>query len=82
MDYASAVAFEVRQPSDGSEPVIRFNFKNGTADVATYDFLNRTGDVPLSVFIDAVAVSLVRRSVWLALTDGSRTLHGRASLLR
>ncbi|KAG8214787.1 histidine phosphatase superfamily [Butyriboletus roseoflavus] len=55
VDYASAVAFEVRQPSSGGEPVIRFNFKNGTADFTTYDFLNQTGDVPLSVFIDAVA---------------------------
>ncbi|KAF8552757.1 phosphoglycerate mutase-like protein [Imleria badia] len=55
VDYASAVALEVRQPSAGGEPVIRFNFKNGTDDFATYDFLNQTGDVPLSVFIDAVA---------------------------
>lgn len=40
--------------------MIRFNFKNGTDDAfATYAFLNQTGDdVPLSVFIDAVAVSI------------------------
>lgn len=62
VDYASAVAFEVRQPSSGGEPVIRFNFKNGTTDFATYNFLNQTGDVPLSVFIDAVAVSAFHRS--------------------
>ena len=57
VDYASAAAFEVRQPSAGGEPVIRLNFKNGTGDFATYNFLSQTGDVPLSVFIDTVAVS-------------------------
>jgi hypothetical protein len=39
--------------------VIRLNFKNGTDDFATYNFLSQTGDVPLSVFIDTVAVSNV-----------------------
>jgi prostatic aicd phosphatase len=58
VDYASVVALEVRQPGGGGEPVIRFNFKNGTdSDFTTYDFLNQTGDAPLSAFIDAVAVS-------------------------
>jgi prostatic aicd phosphatase len=58
VDYASAVAFEVRQPTSGGEPVIRFNFKNGTdSEFTTYNFLSQTGDVPLSAFIDAVAVS-------------------------
>ncbi|KAG2144189.1 histidine phosphatase superfamily [Suillus bovinus] len=57
VNYASAVALELRQPSGGGEPVIRFNFKNGTSDATfvTYDFLNITGDVPLSAFIDAMA---------------------------
>jgi len=57
VDYASVLAFEVRQPSAGGEPVIRLNFKNGTSDFATYNFLGQTGDVPLSKFIDAMAVS-------------------------
>jgi prostatic aicd phosphatase len=58
VNYAAAVALELRQPSEGGEPVIRFNFKNGSdADFVTYNFLNRTGDVPLSAFIDAMAVS-------------------------
>lgn len=58
VDYAAAVALELRQPSGGGEPVIRFNFKNGSdATFVTYNFLNRTGDVPLSAFIDAMAVS-------------------------
>lgn len=57
VNYAAAVALELRQPSGGGEPVIRFNFKNGTSDAAfvTYNFLNLTGDVPLSAFIDAMA---------------------------
>lgn len=58
VNYAAAVALELRQPAAGGEPVIRFNFKNGSdATFMTYDFLNRTGDVPLSAFIDAMAVS-------------------------
>ena len=36
--------------------MIRLNFKNGTDDFATYGF-SSTGDMPLSVFIDTVAVS-------------------------
>ncbi|KAJ6620736.1 histidine phosphatase superfamily [Mycena sp. CBHHK59/15] len=51
VNYAAAVALEVRQPSAGGELVLRFNFKNGTgADFVTYNFLNGSGDVPLSTF--------------------------------
>jgi len=50
--YAAALALEVRQPSAGGEPVIRFNFKNGTGeDFITYNFLNGSGDVPLSTLV-------------------------------
>ncbi|KAG1879232.1 histidine phosphatase superfamily [Suillus subluteus] len=57
---------ELRQPSGGGEPVIRFNFKNGTdADFVTYNFLNLTGDVPLSAFIDAMApVAVNTTATW------------------
>jgi len=53
VDYSSAAAFEVRQPSGGGEPVLRFKFKNGTSDegFTTYGFLNSTSDVPVSTFI-------------------------------
>ena len=37
--------------------MIRLNFKNGTDDFATYGFSSQTGDMPLSVFINTVAVS-------------------------
>ncbi|KAL0062233.1 hypothetical protein AAF712_010915 [Marasmius tenuissimus] len=30
--FAGSIALEVRQPADGSAPVVRFNFKNGTDD--------------------------------------------------
>lgn len=66
VNYASAVALELRQPSGGGEPVIRFNFKNGSdATFVTYNFLNRTGDVPLSAFIDAMApVAINTTAAW------------------
>ncbi|KAK7021211.1 histidine phosphatase superfamily [Favolaschia claudopus] len=58
--YASALAFEVRQPNAGGEPVIRLNFKNGTGnDFKTYDILGRTGDVPLSDLVNHVNPALI-----------------------
>jgi hypothetical protein len=61
VNYAAAVAFEVRQPSSGGEPVIRFNFKNGTddADFKTYNFMNASGDVPVSTFVNALSVRVL-----------------------
>jgi len=53
VDYAAAVALEVRQPKAGGEPVIRFMFKNGTHDTFNqYGLLGMPGDVPLSLFVD------------------------------
>jgi len=59
VNYAAAVILEVRQPSPGSPPVLRFNFKNGTDD-DTFSTFNLqfpgwsgTGDVPVSTFVDA-----------------------------
>ncbi|KAJ8088244.1 hypothetical protein PM082_022316 [Marasmius tenuissimus] len=54
VNFAGSVALEVRQPASGGEPVVRFNFKNGTDDEAykTYSFMNRTDDVPLKEFLD------------------------------
>ncbi|KAJ7593527.1 histidine phosphatase superfamily [Mycena floridula] len=52
VDYAAAVALEVRNSTSG--PVVRFTFKNGTNDdtFKTYNFLNASGDVPLSTFVN------------------------------
>jgi hypothetical protein len=59
VNYAAAVALELRQPTSGEEPVLRFNFKNGTddADFKTYKFFNSSDiDIPLSHFINTMAV--------------------------
>lgn len=57
VNYAAAVALEVRQPSAGGEPVVRFNFKNGTGEeFVTYNWLGGSGDVPLSTFVNHVNV--------------------------
>jgi len=59
VEYAAAWSLEVRQPSAGGEPVLRFNFKNGTSDdFHTYAFMGSDGDVPLSTFINALAVGV------------------------
>jgi len=55
VEYSAAAAFEVRQPSGGGEPVLRFKFKNGTNDdFHTYNFLNSTSDVPVSTFVNTL----------------------------
>lgn len=57
VNYASAIAIEVRQPNTGGSPVIRFNFKNGTDDkFTTYNIMNTTGDVPIDTFKSFMAV--------------------------
>lgn len=55
------VAYEVRQPASGGEPVIRMNFKNGTQtnDFTTYNMFGNSGDTPLSMFVSTLAVSSV-----------------------
>jgi prostatic aicd phosphatase len=57
VDYATAVALEVRSSSNG--PVIRFNLKNGTSasDFNVYNLFDAPGDVPLSTFVDRLSVS-------------------------
>jgi prostatic aicd phosphatase len=60
VNYAGAVALELWGTGDNSsEPVLRFNFKNGTddPDFKTYNFMNASGDVPLSTFVNYLAVS-------------------------
>lgn len=72
MEYAAALSLEVRQPSSGGEPVLRFNFKNGTVDddFKTYNFMGGSGDVPLSQFIDKFTVHFaVTSNEFLHLTN-------------
>ncbi|KAF8893679.1 histidine phosphatase superfamily [Gymnopilus junonius] len=55
VNYAAAVAFEVRQPNGGSDAVIRFKFKNGTNDnFNTYNFMNSTTDFPVQTILTAL----------------------------
>ncbi|KAJ7126156.1 histidine phosphatase superfamily [Mycena epipterygia] len=60
VSYAASVTLEVRQPSTGGEPVVRFNFKNGTGqEFVTYNWLGGSGDVPLSILVSHVNPALV-----------------------
>ncbi|KAJ7070028.1 histidine phosphatase superfamily [Mycena amicta] len=60
VNYAAAVAMEVRQPGDGSEPVVRFSFKNGTdASFVGYDLLGGTGDVTISALANHINPALI-----------------------
>jgi len=58
VNYAAAVAYEIRASSNG--PVIRFLFKNGTIedDFTAYNMFGADGDVPLSTFVARLSVSL------------------------
>ena len=60
VDYAAAVAFEIRQPSNGGDTFVRFQFKNGTNDdeFKTYNFFNGTSDVKLSTFVNTLSVRI------------------------
>jgi prostatic aicd phosphatase len=66
VNYAAAVALEVRQPSSGGEPILRFNFQNGTdSEFKTYNILNASGDVPVSTFVNYLApVAINTTSEW------------------
>ncbi|TFK66483.1 phosphoglycerate mutase-like protein [Pluteus cervinus] len=57
VDYAAAFVIEVRQPPAASEPILRFQFKNGTTDPIFHqiNLLGQTGDVPLSLFVNQMA---------------------------
>ncbi|KDQ50369.1 hypothetical protein JAAARDRAFT_211778 [Jaapia argillacea MUCL 33604] len=60
VEYAAALAYEVRQPINGGDLTVRMNFKNGTnADFVTYGLLGTTGDVPLSEFISTMSPAAI-----------------------
>ncbi|KAG9098810.1 hypothetical protein FRC06_005950 [Ceratobasidium sp. 370] len=52
VNYASAITFELRQPSSGSALVVRMSFKNGSDDTAftTYSMFGGQSDTPLEDF--------------------------------
>ncbi|KAI0754618.1 phosphoglycerate mutase-like protein [Daedaleopsis nitida] len=61
VNYAGSVVLEIRQPASSSEPVVRFNFKNGTDDSAFHSYpmqfpgwdASAGQDVPVSTFVRA-----------------------------
>ncbi|KAI5989030.1 histidine phosphatase superfamily [Pisolithus albus] len=61
VDYASVVAFELRQPNgDPNEATVRFNFKNGSdPQFTTYNWMNATGDIKVTSLYDALWSSAV-----------------------
>ncbi|KAJ7644342.1 histidine phosphatase superfamily [Roridomyces roridus] len=74
VNYAAAVALEVREPSGGGSAVLRLRFKNGTDDqFTTYNFLGQTGDVPLQSFIDFVNPALINSTAdWCTVCNNTQ----------
>jgi hypothetical protein len=74
VNYAAAVVLELRQPANGGEPVLRFQFKNGSdAEFVRYDFLNRQGDVPLSTFASTLGpYSINDTATWCSVCQNER----------
>ncbi|KAF8635858.1 hypothetical protein AX15_000050 [Amanita polypyramis BW_CC] len=63
VDYAAAVALEVRQ-TGSSEPVLRFNFKNGTQDdFQRIDFPGGSGEMPISRFAQNLVPAAINTTV-------------------
>lgn len=73
VNYAAAVALEVRDSPSG--PMLRFNFKNGTMDegFTTYNFLGGNGDVPLSTFVNKLAPTAVNTTAtWCSVCQNTQ----------
>ncbi|KAF7297733.1 Phosphoglycerate mutase-like protein [Mycena kentingensis (nom. inval.)] len=71
VNYAAAVAIEVRQ--SGDEPTVRLNFRNGTGDFVTYNLLGASGDVKLSELAAHVSPALINTTAqWCSACDNSQ----------
>jgi prostatic aicd phosphatase len=87
VNYAAAVALEIRQPSGSSEPVLRFQFKNGTDDAGfrTYDMqlpgMAAPGDVPLSTFLSVMEPAAVNTTLQWCQVCGQTSDRGCGALL-
>lgn len=87
VDYAAAVVLEVRQTSGSSEPLIRFQFKNGTAeeDFSTYSMVfdgwDGSGDVPMSTFLSAFGPAAINTTADWCNVCGQTTLRGCSEAL-
>lgn len=87
VNFAAAVVMEVRQPASGGQPVIRFNFKNGTDDEdftthnMSFNGWNGNGDVPLSTFLSTFEPVAVNTTLQWCGVCNQTTLRGCSSLL-
>ncbi|PIL35202.1 hypothetical protein GSI_02992 [Ganoderma sinense ZZ0214-1] len=89
VNYAASVVLEVRQPSSGSSPVVRFTFKNGTDD-ATYrtypmrftgwDGSSSSADAPLATFVQAFAPAGINTTLEWCNACAQTQLRGCAAL--
>jgi len=73
VNYASAVAFEIR--SSGSGPVIRFNFKNGTSEnnFRTFNMFGASGDIPLATFVNHLSgVAINDTATWCTVCQNTQ----------
>ncbi|KAL9711144.1 hypothetical protein Ac2012v2_005684 [Leucoagaricus gongylophorus] len=74
VNYAAAVAYEIRASSNG--PVIRFLFKNGTIedDFTAYNMFGADGDVPLSTFVARLSDTAVNDTAhWCSVCQNTQT---------
>ncbi|KAK7689818.1 hypothetical protein QCA50_006457 [Cerrena zonata] len=87
VNYAASIVLEVRQPASGGEPVIRFNFKNGTDDTTyhahnlTFSGWNGQGDVPLSTFTNTFKPAAINTTLQWCNVCGQTSLRGCGDLL-
>ncbi|GJE91913.1 hypothetical protein PsYK624_080650 [Phanerochaete sordida] len=86
VNYAAAVAFEIRQTGNDA-PFVRFNFKNGTDDdgFKVYNMqlpgMAQPGDVPLSTFLSTLEPVAINTTLQWCNACGQATDRGCAALL-
>ncbi|KAI0770390.1 histidine phosphatase superfamily [Fomes fomentarius] len=88
VNYAGSVVLEVRQPpSPSSEPVIRFNFKNGTDDdtYRTYPMRilapDALSEIPVSTFVSAFQSAAINTTLQWCDECNQSEARGCAALL-
>ncbi|KAH9922608.1 histidine phosphatase superfamily [Fomitopsis serialis] len=90
VDYAGTTVFELRQPSNSSEPTVRLMFKNGTSateyspmtmNFAGWDGAQSGTDVPLSTFMSAFAPAAVNNTLEWCQVCGTTDERGCAVAL-
>ncbi|PCH40370.1 phosphoglycerate mutase-like protein [Wolfiporia cocos MD-104 SS10] len=89
VDYASSIVLEVRQSESSTEPLIRFQFKNGSADANftrySMSFSGWNGasgaDVPLSTFLTAFEPAAINTTLQWCNVCGQTTERGCATAL-